>query len=71
VRPFFQRFAIGQDRLFEPRGAALALPERLKRSAEIVLRRSPSERHALARPFLERNPAMTSHSSQRAQNSQA
>ena len=53
ARLFLQRGAIGGDRLFQPRGAALALAEGLKRSAEIVLGRGPVERHALARPFLQ------------------
>src|SRR5213076_2734174 len=45
---FLEGLAIGGDGLFEQRGAALALAERLERSAEIVLGRGPVERDALA-----------------------
>src|SRR5215469_11763030 len=51
---FLERLAVGSDRLVEPRRAALAFPETLKREAEVVLRHRPVERHPLARPFLER-----------------
>jgi hypothetical protein len=41
---------------WQRRGAALALPEDLKRIAEIVKRRCPIERHAIARHLLECRP---------------
>jgi hypothetical protein len=37
-RPFLQRLAIGDHRLFEPRRPALALSEARKRAAQVVLR---------------------------------
>src|SRR5450631_1165415 len=54
--PFLQCRPIGGDRLVETRHAALALAERLERSAEIVLRPGPLERDAHAGPFLQRRP---------------
>jgi hypothetical protein len=54
ARARIQRLAIGRDRLLEPRRATFVLAERLKRIAEIVLRRGPLERYALARIFLQR-----------------
>src|SRR3990172_3219496 len=45
--------AKGGDRLVESRGTALALAERLERSAEIVLCSGPVDRCALSRPLLQ------------------
>jgi hypothetical protein len=47
-----QRRPVSGDRLLQPRRPALARPERPERSAEIVLRRGPVERHARAGPLL-------------------
>jgi hypothetical protein len=49
-----QRGAVGLDRRLQPRRAALAFPQPLKRDAEVILRHRPLERHAIARPFLQR-----------------
>jgi len=51
---FFQHLAIGGDSLFEFRRPALAAPKVKKRVAQIVLRRGPLARLALAGPFLQR-----------------
>jgi hypothetical protein len=48
ARSFLQGLAIGGDRLLKPRRPALALAERRKRIAEIVLGHGPAERHARA-----------------------
>jgi hypothetical protein len=50
---YFDGVAKGRDRLFQSRGAALALAEGSERSAKIVLGHRPIERHALARCFLQ------------------
>ena len=54
ARHLLQRRAIGRHRLLEPRRPALPLAEPIERVAEIALRRRPVERHAFARPFLQR-----------------
>jgi hypothetical protein len=53
-RPFFQRFAIGSDRLLQLFRPVLSLAEPPECEAEGVLRRRPVERKALARVFLQR-----------------
>jgi hypothetical protein len=50
---FLGGFAMGFDGLCEPRRAALARAEVLKRGAEIILGRGPLERHALAGQLLQ------------------
>ena len=50
---FLEGFAIGGDRLLQPRRSALALAEGLECIAEIVLGRGPLQRYALAGVFLE------------------
>src|SRR5262245_33584962 len=54
ARVFLQRLAIGDDRLFELRRPALALPEERKRTAQTVLGHGPIEWHALKGTFLQR-----------------
>src|SRR5262249_22737863 len=54
ARPFLEGGVKSGHRLLQPRRAALSLPERGKRDAEIGLSSRPIQRHALARPFLER-----------------
>src|ERR1051326_5178719 len=50
----FQRPAVGGNAFFQPRRAALAPSKRYKDGPQIVLRRGPIKRHALARALLER-----------------
>ncbi len=49
ARPFRQRLAVGRDRRFKPRRAALALAQARQHVAEIVLRPGPFERYLFAR----------------------
>src|SRR5258708_4062283 len=51
--PFLESVAIGDDGLFEARGAGRARAEHLQCIAEIVLSLRPIERRPLAGPFLE------------------
>src|SRR5262249_7843322 len=51
--PFLQRLVKGDNGLFEVHRPALALPDDLKRGAQVVLGLGPVERHALAGPFLQ------------------
>jgi hypothetical protein len=51
---FLQRRLVGGDGLHHPRRPALALAERLERSAEIHLRPGPFERQERAGRFLQR-----------------
>jgi hypothetical protein len=52
--PLQKRRAKGRYRRLKPHHPALALADRLKRVAEIVLRHGPVQRHALPRPFQQR-----------------
>ncbi len=51
-----QRRPVRLNGLLEPGGAALPLPQRRKRVAEVVPRRRPLKRDALAGPLQQRRP---------------